>query len=419
MHARILPVQATRRAASRLAALLSALVVLLLLAPVAAAEAPVQAPGELTIVEVRCESQSGVANSPANRCEVHDHLVITVAGLDEWARVDPEHNPDRLTLVLNGSRIDGYDGRRARRTEQGVELRFDLAALRSTALDPKTWKEFLRRSTLLDTRQMSVALSPEDSTERFFARATVFLKVTSREFLIAVSAVFLILVACFFYLVRRSNILRMPGPPLAKPDRRPYSLGRTQMAWWFFVVVASYLYIWLVIGDLNTLTPGVLALIGISAATGFAAATIDTSKVEEVRSKRAAFDAEQASLHTEIAGIEAQLELRPPPANVDELRARLLAKRSRLAVTEQEEALLPVIIQMPSRGLWRDLLCDEHGVSFHRFQIVSWSIVLGVIFARSVWADLSMPEFDASLLGLMGISSGTYVGFKFPESARA
>ena len=30
-----------------------------------------------------------------------------------------------------------------------------------------------------------------------------------------------------------------------------------------------------------------------------------------------------------------------------------------------------------------------------------------------------MPEFDASLLGLMGISSGTYVGFKFPESARA
>ena len=94
---------------SRLAALLSALVALLLLAPVAAAEAPVQAPGELTIVEVRCESQSGVANSPANRCEVHDHLVITVAGLDEWARVDPEHNPDRLTLVLNGSRIDGYD----------------------------------------------------------------------------------------------------------------------------------------------------------------------------------------------------------------------------------------------------------------------------------------------------------------------
>jgi hypothetical protein len=26
-----------------------------------------------------------------------------------------------------------------------------------------------------------------------------------------------------------------------------------------------------------------------------------------------------------------------------------------------------------------------------------------------------MPEFDTTLLGLMGISSGTYIGFKFPE----
>jgi hypothetical protein len=29
-----------------------------------------------------------------------------------------------------------------------------------------------------------------------------------------------------------------------------------------------------------------------------------------------------------------------------------------------------------------------------------------------------MPEFDASLLTLMGISSGTYLGFKFPEKLK-
>jgi len=38
-----------------------------------------------------------------------------------------------------------------------------------------------------------------------------------------------------------------------------------------------------------------------------------------------------------------------------------------------------------------------------------------VILVSSVYNNLAMPEFSATLLGLMGISSGTYIGFKFPE----
>jgi hypothetical protein len=37
---------------------------------------------------------------------------------------------------------------------------------------------------------------------------------------------------------------------------------------------------------------------------------------------------------------------------------------------------------------------------------------------RSVARDLVMPDFDTTLLGLMGISSGTYIGFKFPEKPK-
>ena len=44
-------------------------------------------------------------------------------------------------------------------------------------------------------------------------------------------------------------------------------------------------------------------------------------------------------------------------------------------------------------------------------------VVLGVIFLVSVYNNLEMPEFSAGLLGLMGISSGTYLGFKVPENA--
>jgi hypothetical protein len=44
-----------------------------------------------------------------------------------------------------------------------------------------------------------------------------------------------------------------------------------------------------------------------------------------------------------------------------------------------------------------------------------WTLVLGGVFVWGVYRNMSMPEFDASLLTLMGISAGTYVGFKFPE----
>ena len=61
------------------------------------------------------------------------------------------------------------------------------------------------------------------------------------------------------------------------------------------------------------------------------------------------------------------------------------------------------------------MLSDPSGVSLHRFQMFVWTLVLGVIFVASVYKNLAMPQFSATLLGLMGISSGTYLGFKVPE----
>jgi len=59
------------------------------------------------------------------------------------------------------------------------------------------------------------------------------------------------------------------------------------------------------------------------------------------------------------------------------------------------------------------ILGDEHGPRFHRFQILAW--IRSVIFIASVIQALDMPTSSSTLLGLMGISSGTYLGFKFPE----
>ena len=68
-----------------------------------------------------------------------------------------------------------------------------------------------------------------------------------------------------------------------------------------------------------------------------------------------------------------------------------------------------------SKNYIKDILSDSNGISLHRFQIFAWTLMLGVIFILNVWTNLSMPEFSSTLMILMGISSGTYLGFKIPE----
>jgi hypothetical protein len=63
-----------------------------------------------------------------------------------------------------------------------------------------------------------------------------------------------------------------------------------------------------------------------------------------------------------------------------------------------------------------DLLAENNLISFHRFQIFVWTLILGIMFIANVYNELAMPQFSATLLGLLGISAGTYVGFKLPET---
>lgn len=151
----------------------------------------------------------------------------------------------------------------------------------------------------------------------------------------------------------RTDLLR--EGPAVEGVARAYSLGRAQMGWWFFLVVISYSFIWLVTGDRDTIPPSILGLIGISSATALAAALV-------------------TPVQNEIARIS------------------------------------------QTRGWWRDLVADESGaVALDRLQIVVWTLVLSGIFLYSVIWELTMPEFNGTLLALMGVSSGTYIGFKLPQ----
>ena len=76
-------------------------------------------------------------------------------------------------------------------------------------------------------------------------------------------------------------------------------------------------------------------------------------------------------------------------------------------------ALVFIVTATVVRAQNASILGDEDGPSFHRFQILAW--IRSVICIASVVQPIDLPTFSSTLLGLMGISSGTYLGFKFPE----
>lgn len=213
----------------------------------------------------------------------------------------------------------------------------------------------------------------------------------------------IVLVVILWLLAKYSDLLRDAGPKPAA-GRKPYSLGRTQMAFWFFLVVASFSFIFLVTSAYEALTGSVLALIGISAGTALSSAIIDTGKRTATQSELDAVLVEKAALEAE------QTALIAAGSDLDASKMTKLNQFNK-KVNELNQTLAP----QTSVRFDKDILSDASGISFHRFQMAIWTLVLGVVFIVRVYNALSMPDFPTELLALMGISGGTYLGFKFPE----
>jgi hypothetical protein len=225
---------------------------------------------------------------------------------------------------------------------------------------------------------------------------------------------FTIFLLGFFYLARRTDVLRDAVPIAKEGARRPYSLARTQASWWFFLVLAAYMFIGMITGDFSTsITPTVLILMGISAGTVVGSAFVDASKTNPDTNKREltakqSLEAEIQQLDTDIQTAEAALKSNPN----DVAAAQVLAAK----LAEREEKLSQLHkLKNESEYFLQDILSDINGVNFHRFQMLVWTVVLGIIFVSQVYKALAMPEFSDTLLSLMGISAGTYLGLKIPE----
>ena len=245
---------------------------------------------------------------------------------------------------------------------------------------------------------------------------------------LATGLAFLVL---FLILAVKSDIIRDTGDQPGNTQRKMYSLARTQMALWTFVVIIAYVFIWMVTSDISSLTPGIIGLMGISAVTGLGSAAIDSSKKSENKTKRQVQNDAKTScmidiekLNAEVSSLASTINTTPPPADLEDQKITLSTKQAELAAKKKEiedfEKNLQVLDkkltpQSSTGNFFKDILNDDNGVSLHRFQILIWTFVLIFIFVGRVVDTLTMPEFDTTLLALMGISGATYIGFKLPD----
>jgi hypothetical protein len=255
---------------------------------------------------------------------------------------------------------------------------------------------------------------------------------------------------------RTSSILRDNLLPQIPPELQTYSLGRWQMAFWFVLVFASFIFLYVLLWDYNTVSPQALALMGISSATALASVAVDAKKESPADAVNRALQALGLYTHDDVKRLEEELAARKPQeqraqadfatqaaaatrAHHDAAAApgdASLAKAAQDAsqgatIAESRLQQLQAEIQdrlnilrayqdktgpFVSEGWLKDLISDINGPTLHRIQVLLWTLALGLVFIVGVYRYLAMPpDFSTTLLALMGLSGAGYVGFKWPE----
>ena len=350
--------------------------------------------------------------------ELDEIVRVDVQNFNEWA---DSQNPAKLVPFLNGRAIRGVYPEEIHPDQNRLHFHLEI-----NAESKEVWTDLLGEPDGL-TRPVTFSVGVENQSpfESVYGEENrIPLTIISRTYGVVAFLVVLFTLVLFVWLAQKTNIIREPGPNPVGARKKPYNLGRTQMAFWFFLIYVSYQVIWLITDALDTITPSLLGLMGISAGTALSEALIDSGKdtansglLQDLTAEKETLEQSVPQIESQLAEINAKATAVPEDvANSDNLNRQLQANRIRLAqVNQQLEAMTPVSLVRTSRGFLPDILADSSGYSFHRFQIFAWTIVLGIIFVSSVYNRLTMPEFSATLLGLMGLSSGTYIGFKFPE----
>lgn len=323
-------------------------------------------------------------------------------------------DPSQFVLYLNNRPLKGM----VSLWEKGTNvLSFDV---QSTSDSKKHWDALLNRPFSKEKGfaypvKVSVGYGNEQEVPSNVKHPLVIIHKTGFWIFVIFFAV---VIFCLFKLAKTSGILR------DRTDRSPegklgtYSLGRIQMAWWFVLISMSYVYLWMLTYDRNTLSESATWLLGISTTTGFGAVLVSINKKNDDHFEQEKLEQEAKGLTAALQELATQIEASASPQATAQLKDLETRKRLQKEHVNQKLAKLKEISSFKeSKSFWKEILSDATGVTLHRFQMVVWTVVLSFIFLRDVYVNVAMPEFSGTLLALMGISGGTYIGFKFPEKS--
>jgi hypothetical protein len=294
----------------------------------------------------------------------------------------------------------------------GNVLNADLRILHTEGRPGDPWERLLGAPGF-NSRDVEVSVGPAGSAP-IKSDVTVSLDPISAPWLLIWAILFGFVLWIFFRLARERSLLRNGLlDPEAGPAVSSFSLAKTQAAWWFFFVLASYLLIGIVTGDYSgSLNATALTLLGIGGATAVIGSVIDNGRHADLAKSLGDKRAEAAKLTDEIATLDGQIAVPPAGADVAQLRRIRTELEARRV---QAEAHVRTIRGETTGSFFSDIVSDANGASFPRFQVVAWTLVLTLVFVAEVYRRLAMPTFDPTLLGLMGISSATYLGLKMNE----
>jgi hypothetical protein len=291
-----------------------------------------------------------------------------------------------ITLVLDGSPVPGIVATEEEATPEGEHLRFNLER---TGENRAAWARLLGKGR--GHHVLVTVEGPGGRADRKPHAATVSFKWFGDQKWIVATLIMLVAFLMIFIPVFNTTMYRDGGTGLPIDKATLYqfgtfSLARLQMGFWFLNVVVVYTSVWAMTGATDAISDSILAIIGIGSSTALGAALIDQASRDDLQKKRDAY-------------------------------RELYAKTNK---TPEEQAALEALAKtLSSQGFLKDILTDERGWSFHRVQLVIWTCVIAIIFWSSAIQHYAMPDFDGTMLALMGISSGTYLGFKFPENSSA
>ena len=343
--------------------------------------------------------------------QLKDPVYVHVTGLKEFldeneCRKAKNLAPRKLVLFLDGSSMKGLVGTLVEPPQANI-LRFYLDR---TEENKAAWAPILVNPST-EPREKKLSVGIED---QYPFESDIKIRFRSLpQFYFGLGLTFsIVLMILFLYLVYRTNICREGSPKApagVSADRNipinafgPFSLSKLQGALWFFIILASYMVIVAVTFDINgSFNATALTLLGIGAATVVGAAAIQNNPAVDPAARDPMEVAKD--LDAQITDLEARLKTAPEPDRRALQTALRDTQRAYKRATNQ------------SINIFTDIMSDANGVNFHRFQMVAWTLVLGVIFAETVRRKLAMPDFDNTVLGLMGLSAGTYLGLKITE----